>query len=984
MFSLNKRKLSAFSEIPGKTVSSSKADSSQLAESEACKKRGDGYFGEGKLEDAIACYRQAIAINPDFVRAYNNLSNALREQKLFREAEDCLNRAILIDPKMVYSYYNLASLQHEEGRLLEALQNFNKAIEINPDFSEAHTFKGIVLDKLGKTSDSGAGNAAPRTGVTPIGDGDSITSHAIGKSESLKNQGDVCWDNGKLEEAAGYYQQAISCNPDYSEAYARLGFISRLQGNLKEAVALFRKAALIDPNVAEAHLYLATALMDMGQNAEAEPSFRRTLELNPDSAEAHNALGILQRKSGRRPEAEANYRRALTLNPDFVVAHNNLGNLLLEMGRLPEAEASYRRALELKPDYAEAHFNLGNLLEENHRLPDAEASFRRAIDIKPDFVEAHYNLGIALYDLGRLDEAEASFRKVLQFKPDYTLALDSLASLLNERGDSKMALSTIRQSLRIEETAVAKDIFVSCMHRLRFNQVDSETQDALVRALTEPWGNPGKLARISNDLLRHQPDIAEYIARASKAWPGRLSTQDLFGTSGINTIAGNELLCAMLDSTFICDIEMEQFLTMVRYAMLNAATEAKTADAENAAVLRFCSSLARQCFINEYIFSCTNDEIRQASKLRDALGAALEAKAPVPALWPLVVATYFPLNSIPFAGRLLNDQWPDVVSNVLQQQVLEPAEEMRLRATIPRLTGIEDGISIKVQGQYEENPYPRWVKIASYDNAMNPIEYLRRKFPLASIKGDRGHGGFDVLIAGCGTGRQSIEAAQKFQYGQMLAVDLSISSLAYAKRRSREMGFVKIEYAQSDLLKLGSIGRSFDVIESVGVLHHLQDPWAGWKVLLSLLRPGGFMMLGFYSKVARREIVEARAIIAKHDSGITADEIRQSRQDFLNLRQLSNFGTILNTSDFYNLSACRDLLFHVQEHQMTLSGIDVFLKENNLAFLGFEMESNILHAYKRRFPQDHAATDLGQWQTFEHENPNTFFGMYQFWVQKLN
>src|SRR5271169_5955894 len=71
-------------------------------ESASCKARGDIYFEEGKLEKAAECYRQAIAINPNFEWAYNNLGNVLREQKLYEEAENCLKQAILIDPKMVY------------------------------------------------------------------------------------------------------------------------------------------------------------------------------------------------------------------------------------------------------------------------------------------------------------------------------------------------------------------------------------------------------------------------------------------------------------------------------------------------------------------------------------------------------------------------------------------------------------------------------------------------------------------------------------------------------------------------------------------------------------------------------------------------------------------------------------------------------------------------------------------------------------------
>jgi len=69
-------------------------------------------------------------------------------------------------------------------------------------------------------------------------------------------------------------------------------------------------------------------------------------------------------------------------------------------------------------------------------------------------------------------------------------------------------------------------------------------------------------------------------------------------------------------------------------------------------------------------------------------------------------------------------------------------------------------------------------------------------------------------------------------------------------------------------------------------------------------------------------------------------------------------------------------------HDLRLAGIDAFLHENNLAFLGFEIEGNVLQAYKRRFPDDRAATNLEQWQLFENENPDTFFGMYQFWIQK--
>ena len=112
------------------------------------------------------------------------------------------------------------------------------------------------------------------------------------------------------------------------------------------------------------------------------------------------------------------------------------------------------------------------------------------------------------------------------------------------------------------------------------------------------------------------------------------------------------------------------------------------------------------------------------------------------------------------------------------------------------------------------------------------------------------------------------------------------------------------------------------------------------------------------------------------------DDIRDGRQYLMEIDKLGSLGKTTQTTDFFSMSACRDLLFHVQEHRMTLTGIEQFLREQDLAFLGFIVESSVLRAYKLRFPNDPAAIDLRQWQIFENENPEIFFGMYQFWIQK--
>jgi SAM-dependent methyltransferase len=225
----------------------------------------------------------------------------------------------------------------------------------------------------------------------------------------------------------------------------------------------------------------------------------------------------------------------------------------------------------------------------------------------------------------------------------------------------------------------------------------------------------------------------------------------------------------------------------------------------------------------------------------------------------------------------------------------------------------------------------------------------------------------------------ALEIAQSVT-ARVLAIDLSLASLGYAERKARELGLAGIEFAQGDLLELGAVGRSFDVVECSGVLHHLADPFAGWRTLLSLLRPGGFMVVGFYSEMARRGVVEARRFIAERGYSPSADDIRRCRQDLLALDGGRALGT--EFGDFFGVSSCRDLLFHVQEQRLRLPTIAAFLKDNDLTFLGFEIDGAALQAYRRRFPDDPAATDLQNWHTFESENLDTFSGMYRFWVQK--
>jgi len=238
----------------------------------------------------------------------------------------------------------------------------------------------------------------------------------------------------------------------------------------------------------------------------------------------------------------------------------------------------------------------------------------------------------------------------------------------------------------------------------------------------------------------------------------------------------------------------------------------------------------------------------------------------------LVLATYRPLHQYDWSEKLqVLGQLPEVKARLVE----EPLAERVIAQNMPVLSNVKDDVSRKVKEQYEESPYPRWVKLAIPPKAKSVAEVCNdAKLQLYSenIKSVLSP---SILIAGCGTGQQPIETASRFAKCKVTAIDLSYASLAYAQRKTSELGISNIEYLQADILNLGELGQEFDIIESAGVLHHMEEPMAGWKVLTGLLKTGGMMKIGLYSELARRLIVKTREDIALRGIETSEAEIRQ-------------------------------------------------------------------------------------------------------------
>ena len=753
------------------------------------------------------------------------------------------------------------------------------------------------------------------------------------------------------------------------------------QGRVAEAMARYDAAAQTDPQCARAHMNRGNILLAGAQLDEARSAYQLAIVCDPHYAAAHFNLGNLNYRAGEFEGAVRSYEVAVGIRPDFADAFVGMANALDSLGRTAEAVDSYERVLDINPGYAEVHFNLGLLAMAQGRHAEAASSLRHAADIKPDFAQFHHTLGAALSSLEQLDAAEASLRRALSLEPKSAEILCDLVMVLQSNRKSPEALQLIMHTLECAPTWTIKVAFASCVTHTKFAIDDSQTRAALTAAITEPWGLPYELCQPALSLIMLNQRIANCVRLANKSWPSRLPKAALFGAEGLAAFAADHLLHALLEATPVTTIEFERFLTCARHALLETASSTQASDPSDIAALQFYSALSRQCFVNEYIFDCDDAERLSAAACREKLLALLDANAAVPPFLLLAVAAYFPLHTLHHANRLLAANEPGAVDEVLRQQIREPLEEHVLRAGVGCMTSITAGVSEKVRDQYEQNPYPRWVKLPMCDQPRHFNDELRRTLPFASFTPMPDDSAPEVLIAGCGTGSHSILLVQRFRGARVLAIDLSLSSISYAKRKTQELGITNIEYAQADILKFGDIARTFDIIESHGVLHHLADPFVGWRTLVSRLRPGGFMGLGFYSELARRHVVKAREFIAARGYTSTYDDIRRFRQDLAVQDASVDMHRLTKSADFYSTSECRDLLFHVQEHRLTLGQIESFLAEFGLNFLGFELDPRLRHQYRARFTDDPSGTNLRNWTRFEADNPQTFSGMYRFWIQ---
>ena len=621
--------------------------------------------------------------------------------------------------------------------------------------------------------------------------------------------------------------------------------------------------------------------------------------------------------------------------PNSILINNISGVIHTELKNYTLAKKLFIKVINLNPKYNDGYYNLANIYNKLGEEDNAIKNYEKVIELDKSYYKAYNNLGNIFRKRNLNKKALEYYILTLTINPNYIRGFYNLASvlqhfILDEKNKyiNKFFLYLLEKKIIVRPNAIATNVINGLF--LNTNIKDNFS-------LIENINYPKNLNKILEELNK------------------------------------NKLLLQFMKVCPIPNYYFEKNFIKIRNEILNQIYNLKF----KKIYLKFLIALSAQCFLNEYIYQETDEEIFKVNEINERIKNNINTKQ-IKDLEILILSCYSPLYSFDWCKKINP-------SNELEEtfilQYKNYNEETRHAKKIKSITDISDSVSIKVKNQYEENPYPRWTNLGL---SIEPkaikevIADINLNIDLKKINFSKN---VEILIAGCGTGQHAITTASKYKNAEIFALDLSFNSLAYAKRNAKELNCKNINFIQGDLLDIRKLNKKFDIIESVGVLHHMAEPLIGWETLTDCLKNDALMLIGLYSEKARKNIANIR-------KNISSLKIKTSKKNIINFRKdiLENYNTkwdsIKYSPDFYSTSGVRDLLFHVQEHRFTVQKIRSYINKLGLVFLGFE-DTYVLDRFKKKYDQINDLYNLDLWNKFELDNPRIFAGMYQFWCKKI-
>lgn len=269
------------------------------------------------------------------------------------------------------------------------------------------------------------------------------------------------WDkDGNLDAAIDLFHEAISIDPGFALAYARLAEAFRIQyaltgeaNRLDQAVSSVDEAVRLNADLAPVQVALGRIHATRGNTDLAFAALKRALEIDANDASANRAIAKLYSRLGRLEDADTAYKKAIALDPENTTTLNSYASFLSNQGRFEDAISQFQMVIRLAPEHYAALLNLGTVFEGTGMTPEAIDMYQRSIEIKPTYM-AYSNLGTSYSRTLRYPEAVDAYRQALALDDSDWLAWGNLATVYSwMNGMSQKSNETFERAIQLAEAA---------------------------------------------------------------------------------------------------------------------------------------------------------------------------------------------------------------------------------------------------------------------------------------------------------------------------------------------------------------------------------------------------------------------------------------------------------------------------------------------------------------------------------------------------
>lgn len=623
------------------------------------------------------------------------------------------------------------------------------------------------------------------------------------------------------------------------------------------------------------------------------------------------------------------------------------------------------------PDQVDMLNIMGRISIDEMDFDSALVLLTKALKADPEIINSWINMAYLHLVSRNPEHAEKCINHALKLEPNNLKALKVLAYTKLQQGNYIEAFQTYRALIKqglIDETVQSG--LAKAAPMIKAEAFDAQLQSDVDNFMKLPEVDPEAFAQLAISLLDCKYGLSDDDSQLN-----------------LDELANDHFLLQCLSNVKMPSQPIEELARSLRYCVLADSIHNTRIRDE---LVNLAVALSLYSANNEYVMEVKQDEQQGLEALIMLLNGFVADKTWHPndiAGAMVLVTMYQPISSLgiseDISERSIND-WADFMQPIVEKTLFDNLYLTELASENNRVSSTQANTGSEVVCEhYSESPYPRWTSLG-YHTPTDYLQALHTELPHFKPSENLKDKTLELLVAGCGTGLQAIRAAKYFNNIKVTAIDLSPSSIAYARMMAMKLRVENVEFFEGNLLDIKTLGKTFDIIECSGVLHHMPEPEAGLKALHEVLADGGLIKIGLYSELARAQITATKDIIETNDIKPSLENIQQFRAMLMNKEIDGEFSDIVSRPDFYTTSGCRDLLFNPIEHLYSIPKLNELIKTVDLSFIGF---IGLTQGSKDLFNTNLAASpinnnELLNWQAVEQQAPDTFTHMYQFFCQK--